>query len=119
MPNPSEPFSALEVGARFVFASESVPGYGGARGPWRKLSPRRYVRDVPPIDPAHPRLEFVHRVGTVKVATLPAPPLPDPVICERIGANVFGRLDCAARLIREGKNLAARREILEVARFLG
>lgn len=108
------PFGALPIGARFVFTSESVPGYGGARGPWRKLSPRRYVRD----DGTN-RLEFVHRVGTVKVPTSPAPPLPDSVICERIGANVFGRLDHAARLIREGRNLDARAEVLALARFLG
>lgn len=56
------PFRALPNGARFRFLSESTsgPGYGGARGPWRKLSPRRYVRD-------DGTAALVCKVGTVRV----------------------------------------------------
>ncbi len=55
----------------FLSETRAGPGYGGARGPWRKLSARKYARDVPPIDPDHPRLEVVCKVGTVGVECVP------------------------------------------------
>ena len=35
-------FRDVKVGERFHFASESQPGYEGARGPWIKLGIRRF-----------------------------------------------------------------------------
>lgn len=70
------PFRALPIGARFRFLSETTsgPGYGGARGPWRKLSARKYARDD-----GTPAL--VCGVGTVRVECVPIlPPTPDEVL---------------------------------------
>ena len=35
-------FKMLDIGEVFVFASAYVPGWIGAGGPWKKISPRKY-----------------------------------------------------------------------------
>ena len=58
----TQPFKRLQVGATFRFASELALGWQGARGPWVKLSPRKYA----PED-----MSAEHRVGSINVDTVP------------------------------------------------
>lgn len=55
-------FKSLNIGAVFRFASEcNNPGWGLARGPWRKISARRYV---------HAETGLVCSVGSIHVLTI-------------------------------------------------
>ena len=53
-------FKNLKIGDVFIFTSELNPRMGLARGPWRKISPRKYN---------HLHNETLHniQVGTVNV----------------------------------------------------
>ena len=65
------PFKLLETGERFRFASEeTMPCSGMKRGPWEKISPRKYKH----LDDG-----MECRVGsiTAMVKHLPYPPAPD------------------------------------------
>ena len=51
-------FKDLAIGDVFIFFSQLDPVMGLQRGPWRKLSPRKY---------GHLYLDLVAQVGTVNV----------------------------------------------------
>jgi hypothetical protein len=57
-----QPFKALPIGATFRFASELALGWQGARGPWIKLSPRKYA----PED-----MSAAHKVGSINADAVP------------------------------------------------
>jgi hypothetical protein len=58
-------FKLLTTGRTFRFADELRLGFQGARGPWIKLSPRRYA----PED-----MSTEHRVGSVNAAVVEVAP---------------------------------------------
>ena len=53
-------FKDLEIGEVFIFTSQLSPRMGLARGPWRKISPRKY---------SHLHDETLHniQVGSINV----------------------------------------------------
>ena len=63
-----ERFKDLPLQARFIFASQEEPGLrfsGMARGPWIKISARRYVHvDFPS------GFEARHQVGSINVEVI-------------------------------------------------
>lgn len=67
-------FSELAIGDVFRFAYEDVYRTSGiARGPWRKISPRRYVRAGTDDDTRYAHIVF--RVGTVHAEVIRIPRL--------------------------------------------
>jgi hypothetical protein len=62
-------FGDLELGAAFIFSAETMLGWPGARGPWIKVSARRYV------DATNPSGDPI-LVGTVKAAVIEQPQQP-------------------------------------------
>lgn len=57
------PFKSIHLNSCFDFDHSDIPHWSGAVGPWRKISPRKYVKLSDP--------SAVHRVGTVNVAVIP------------------------------------------------
>ena len=60
---PSQKFKDLPIGSTFRFASSLQLGYQGVKGPWIKLSPRKYA----PEDDMSTEL----RIGSINASTVP------------------------------------------------